>query len=569
MIHAKLLKNQFTDLSLTATAKERVMPENNVNTALELNTADKPDFFAQYRPLDNAYDEMCSSVDQVRPHWTYLLRSLKALGRAELEHRWQEARRILRDNGVTYNDYGDPQGQDRPWQLDPIPLLIASEEWATIERGLLQRAELLNLLLMDLYGQRECIKKGLLPIEMILEHSGFLRAAHHAMPKYGQHSLLLYAADLVRAPDGQIWAIADHAQAPAGMGYALENRLVLSRILPSLFRDSQVHRLALFFRTLRNTLSGMTSFDDPRIVVLTPGPHHETYFEHAYLAKYLGYTLVQGADLTVRDARVCLKTLDGLQPVDVILRRLEDNLCDPLELQADSYSGVAGLMQTARMGRIAIANPLGSSLLENPGLFAFLPQLARYFLGEELLIPSPATWWCGDAQGLDHVLANLEQLIITQINTNVSSSPHSPDKSALRGKLLSQKQRNLLRDKIRQHPQLYVAREEIPRSTAPVFINGQFEPGHLILRSFLVSHSDGYTAMPGGLTQVAAATERPLSFGQGTGISKDTWVLASEPQKHVSLINEIRQHPLLAEGQGELPSRVAENVLVRPLCRTG
>src|SRR5262245_50014638 len=269
------------------------------------------------------YDDMCSSAGTLRPHWEYLIRSLETLGTQELAHREQETQRLLREDGVTYNVYDDPQGRARVWELDLVPLLLTSQEWSTIERGLIQRAELLNLILTDLYGPRTLISKGLLPLELIYAHPGFLLPCHGVRPASGCY-LPLYAADVARAPNGSIWVIGDRTQAPSGSGYALENRIVLSRILPSLYRASHVHRVALFFRAMRATLTALAPQrrENPRIVLLSPGPGNETFFEHAYLANYLGYTLAQGSDLTVRDSRVWLKTVEGLQPVDVIVRRV-------------------------------------------------------------------------------------------------------------------------------------------------------------------------------------------------------------------------------------------------------
>lgn len=515
---------------------------NHLNDSLIVN----------YSCPNDVYDEMFVSAGQIRPHWEYVIRSLHALGQDKFEYRQQEVRRFLRDNGVTYNIYGDPQGQDRPWQLDLLPLLITSEEWMVIERGLIQRAELMNLLLADLYGPQETLRKGLLPMELIAIHPHFLRPLH-GIPLPTSHRLPLYAVDLIRTPDGQFWAVADSAQAPSGAGYALENRIVMSRVLPSLFRDSHVHRLSLFFRTLRSTLASMSPREDHRIVVLTPGPKDETYFEHAYLAKYLGYTLVQGDDLTVRDGKVRLKTLDGLQAVDVILRRIDDISCDPLELHPDSFFGIAGLTQAVRMGNVALANPLGSGILENPGLLAFLPALAEYFLGEQLRIPSPTTWWCGQPQARDYVLANLENLVIKKIANHSGQFFQS-------GQLLSKNQRELLREQICAQPNWFVGTEEKLPSTTPIWLNGRLEPRQMTLRSFLVSTENDYRVMPGGLTRVAANNDNPFIYNKNGDLTKDTWVLASEPESQLTLVPPTKQPLISFEGQRELPSRVAENL---------
>ena len=367
-----------------------------------------------YAPLSSCRDEMTGENASLRPHWQPFLRALDGLGLGELTRRWEEARHLIRENGVTYNIYGDPRGLDRPWQLDPIPLVFPQAEWQSLEAGLIQRARLLERVLADLYGPQRVLHEGLLPPELVLAHPGFLRPCHGLEPVPCQRHLHLYAADLGRSSDGPMCVLGDRTQAPSGAGYALENRIILTRMLPDVFRDCQVQRLALFFRSLRETLRQLapSQADNPCVVLLTPGPYNETYFEHAFLARYLGYPLVEGADLTVRDNRVFLKLLGGLQPVDVILRRLDDDFCDPLELRGDSSLGVPGLLQAVRAGQVAVANPLGSGVVETPALLPYLPALCRYLLGEELRLPSVPTWWCGEHTAQTHVLANLHRLVI-------------------------------------------------------------------------------------------------------------------------------------------------------------
>ena len=499
-------------------------------------------------------DEMCTNTGQVREHWKYLMSALQALGPSELETRRLSAQRQLREDGVTYNVYGDPDGLHRPWALDPIPLLISSEEWAVIEAGLLQRAELLSLILGDLYGPRKLIRKRLLPPELLYNHEGFLRPCDRIrLP--GPHQLVVYAADMARGPDHHMWVLEDRTQAPSGAGYALENRVIMSRTLPSLFRDSHVHRLALFFQALRASLAGLApdAKEDPRIVVWTPGPRNETYFEHAYLASYLGYTLVEGADLTVRRGKVWLRSLRGLEPVDVILRRVDDHYCDALELKPDSELGVPGLVEAARRGNVAIVNPLGSNVLENPGLLPFLPAIAKYFLGQPLRLPTVATWWCGQPQEREYVLANLRQLVIKPIHRNASNT-------SVYGAFLSNEQLTQWRARIQARPHLYVGQEPVSFSSAPTLVDGLLAPRPTLLRAFLVARNDGYVAMPGGLTRVAPKADVFLISNQTGAIAKDTWVLASEPVKQVSLwlTNEHGAREL--ESEGSLPSRAAESL---------
>ncbi|MDE0205950.1 MAG: circularly permuted type 2 ATP-grasp protein, partial [Candidatus Tectomicrobia bacterium] len=369
--------------------------------------------FAGYQPPDGSYDETFGAGDEPRPHWQMVVDALESLGPRELAHCWQQARRMIHENGVTYNVYGDPQGMERPWELDPVPRVIGPAEWAGVEAALAQRARLLNALLADVYGPQRLLTEGLLPPELVFAHPGFLRPCHGLEVPGGCH-LHVYAADLARAPGGGWQVLADRSQSPAGSGYALENRQVLSTILPEVMRDCQVQRLASYFAALRQTLHGIAPRrrDNPRVVLMTPGPYNETYFEHAFLARYLGYTLVEGGDLTVRDESVYLKTLAGLRPVDVILRRLDDAFCDPLELHQASLLGCAGLLQAVRAGNVAVANALGSGWLESPALVPLLPDLCRRLLDEDLALPSAPTWWCGDPNGLAYVLDRLEELVV-------------------------------------------------------------------------------------------------------------------------------------------------------------
>ena len=509
---------------------------------------------AWYRTTPGAYDEMWSGDNKPHPHWQYFIESLQSLGLDEMERRRREAQRILRENGVSYNVYGDPGGLNRPWELDPIPFLISSEEWASIEQGLIQRAELMNLLLTDIYGERQLIKKGLLPLELVYSHSGFLRPCDQMMLP-GKHQLIVYAADLARGPDQRMWIVGDRSQAPSGAGYALENRMAMTRILPSLFRDCQVHRLAMFFHSLRSTLAAIAprQRDDLNIVVLTPGPRNETYFEHAYLAAYLGYTLVQGDDLSVREGKVWLKSLGGLVQVDVILRRVDADYCDPLELRSDSMLGVPGLLEAARRGNVAIANPLGSSILENPGLIPFLPKIARHFLGQELRLPSVATWWCGQKKERDHVLANLDKLVIKPLYRHPSSQP-------LFGPLLSKKELANLKARILARPGNYVGQQRVSFSSTPSLVSGTLEPRQSVIRSFMVARENDYQVMPGGLTRVAVEQDKYIVSNQAGGISKDTWVMASEPEKQVSLWLQPSPDHVTSASISNIPSRSADNL---------
>ncbi len=521
-----------------------------------LPTLDAPPAGAfRYADLPPApHDEMAAAGGDVRPAWQGFLHALDRLGLGEVTRRWDEARQLIREHGVTYNVYGDPRGVGRPWALDPIPLLISASEYADLETGLVQRARLLEAILDDLYGPQRLLLDGLLPPELVFEHSGFLRPCHGARPAGGRR-LLFYAANLGRSDDGRFRVLGDRTQAPSGAGYALENRVVLSRVLPDVFRDCQVQRLARFFHTFRETLRGIAPDhrDNPRVVLLTPGPYNETYFEHAFLAQYLGYALVEGGDLTVRGDRVYLKMLGGLQPVDVILRRLDDDYCDPLELRGDSFLGVPGLVQAVRAGNVAVANPLGSGLVETPALLAFLPALCRRLLGEELRTPSAATWWCGDPKARDHVLANLRRLVI-------KATYPSPGRQPVFGERLSREQLQDLADRIRARPRDYVGQERLALSTTPVLVGGRLQPRPFLFRAFLTATKDSFTAMPGGLARVAAADDSlSVSMQQGGG-SKDAWVLSDGPVSPFSLLPSAARPVELSRAGGDLPSRTADNL---------
>ena len=496
-----------------------------------------------------ANDEMWAG-GQVRPHWAQLMQGLDQLGPGSLVRQRQEARRLLRENGVTYNVYGDPQTPSRPWELDLIPLVFDHAEWARIEKGLIQRARLLDHVLADLYGPRRLLSEGLLPPELIYGSGAFLLPCDQ-MP---QRRMLLYAADLARGPDGRIWVLSDRTQSPLGAGYALENRTALRRLLPQLTHECQIRRLSFFFQTLRDQLhTSAGSKDQPRIALLTPGPRDEAYFEHAYLASYLGYPLVQGGDLTVRDGCVWLKSIEGLRQVDILLRRVEDRNCDPLELRGDGPGGVAGLLEAVRQANVVVANPLGSGALENAGLAPFLPRIARHFFGEELQLPSGATWWCGHDSARRYVLDHLEELVIK--NTRRSAAHPS-----MLGANLSNDEKAALRRRIEAAPHLYVGQERVSFSTAPTLVEDRLEPRHAILRAFLVAHEDGYAAMPGGLTRVAPDRDSFVVATQAGGISKDTWVLAEEPERSISLWLSPGDELETDADEGVLSSRAGENL---------
>jgi uncharacterized circularly permuted ATP-grasp superfamily protein/uncharacterized alpha-E superfamily protein len=508
----------------------------------------------EYSVVESVYDEMVTGRGVLRPHCETFVRSLEALGRHEFASRWDSAKRAIRENGVTYNIYGDPQGMDRPWELDMVPLLMSAEDWSHLETALIQRTRLLNLILADIYGPQRLMRGGMLPPSLVFANAAFLRACHGIrVPR--DIFLHLHAVDLARSPDGQWWVLADRTQAPSGAGYALENRMVMLRSLPEAFRDCHVQRLASFFRAQRDTLTMLAPGrqEQPKVVLLTPGPYNETYFEHAYLARYLGFTLVEGGDLTVRDRRVFIKTLDGLQPVDVIFRRLDDSFSDPLELRGDSSLGVAGLVEAARAGHVTIANALGSGVIETPAMMPFLPALCRHLLGEDLLLPSVATWWCGQPAGLQHVIAQLDQLVIKRAFPSETMEP-------VFGRKLGQREKASLTSKLHARPHDFVGQEQVALSTAPVWHPNKLEPRPVVFRTYIAAAGDSYAVMPGGLTRVSSAPDVPIVSMQRGGGSKDTWVRSNGPVSSVSLLAPPGAPIRLERASTDLPSRVAENL---------
>ncbi|MTW21545.1 circularly permuted type 2 ATP-grasp protein [Allochromatium palmeri] len=515
---------------------------------------DQPGLVDAYLPLPDCYDEMRTPEGEVRPHWQYLLDALRTLGPAGIEERWGESRRLIRDNGVTYNPHGDPRGMSRPWELDLLPLLIRSDEWAELERGLIQRAELLNLILRDLYGARDLVRLELIPAELIDGYPGYLLPCK-GVDFAGGRPLVHYAADLTRLPDGRWQVISDRAQSPLGAGYALENRVVLSRVLPSVFRDSHVHRLAGFFRSMRRAFTRLAPQhgEEPRVAVLTPGPRNEAYFEHAYLANYLGYTLVQGGDLSVRDGALWLRTLGRLERIDTVLRRLDDVWCDPLELREDSLLGIPGLVQATRLGNVTLANALGSGVLEHPALMAFLPALCQHLLGEELALPGVPTWWCGEDEARARVLDELDQLVVRGVHPSTESNPIQP------GTLKPAAREQLVRA-IQARPRHYIAQQMVEPATAPALIGQHLEPRPTTLRTFLIAEEEGYSVMPGGLGRVHLTPEAasPVS-GQLGGLGKDVWVLASEPERRETLMTLSEITPAVIQ-ESAVSSRVADNL---------
>jgi uncharacterized circularly permuted ATP-grasp superfamily protein/uncharacterized alpha-E superfamily protein len=521
----------------------------------------------EYSAVPGRTDEYLGPDGTVRTRWKQVAAELGGLGPSGLLARRSELARLLRNEGATYNVTRDQQSRRQPWSLDPCPLVVDDREWSVLEAAVAQRVALLDLVFADIYGGRRLVAGGHIPAQLVLGHPAFLRSC--VVNADQRRRLFLTAVDVVRDRHGALRAVGDRAQAPSGLGYALVNRTILSRVLPNLHRESGVERLAGFFRSIRAGMSSMApeGVDEPRVVILTPGPLSETYFEHAYLASYLGYALVEGRDLVVNNNRVWLRSLAGFDPVDVIIRRVDDQWCDPVELRADSLLGVPGLLEAVRRGRVTVVNPLGTGVIENPALSGLLGSLAPVLLGEDLILRGPDTWWCGTPRGLSHVLAHLDHLVVLPTRLSAGGRP-------LVTATLGTDERDLLRDKIRARPWEWVGQELVEPSTTPTVNDaGTLEPRPVVLRTFAVvddratgGGDRGLSVLPGGLTRVGDDPSSVIISSRENGTSKDTWVVSTEPALQQSTwLRSARttvRPPVVPGVATPLPGRVAAQLFV-------
>jgi uncharacterized circularly permuted ATP-grasp superfamily protein/uncharacterized alpha-E superfamily protein len=500
------------------------------------------------------YSEYFDAASAIRPPQQALHEFLTETPAAELMKLRRVVRQRINEQEVTFNILGVPEGTNRPWTLDLLPCVVDPDEWAELGRGLRQRARVLSLMVADLFGAQTLLREGVLPPEVVFSSPGYLRACHGFRPA-GGFLLHLYAADLGRGPDGRFVVFSDRTAAPTGSGYALENRLVLGSTLSELFNDYGVERLRNYFETVKRCVEEVApgAANEPRVVVLSPGIHDESSFEHAYLARYLGYELVEGRDLTVRDRVVYMKTLSGLRRVDVIVRRIGDMWCDPLYLREDSHSGVPGLVTAAAAGNVAIINPLGMGLGETPALKPYLPAVARHLLGEELQLSSVESFWCGSPSSLRFVLEHLDQLVI---------KPAFEERKGdvLRPALMSSQEKAELRQQLQRSPGRYLAERWPELSTLPYFDAGKVQHGTLAVRTFLCRDGEDYQVMPGGLARVNAAPDGLFLSLSGDRASKDIWLPTHEhlPGRAPPRMPDGRVE--LRRGGVDLPSRLLDDL---------
>lgn len=533
--------------------------DTSISPSIQPTTPTMPKFdhALGYLPEAGVYDEMLTEKGELRPHWKTFGSFLNQCGKSDFNARAESIQRLLRDHGVTYNIYDDALGTSRPWSLDTLPFIVAQDEFLQIQRGLDQRGRLLNAILLDLYGPQKLICDGLIPASLVHANPGYLRPVVGINPPGGRFVFTM-GSDLVRAADGRWRVLADRAQAPSGHGYALENRIILANVYAEEFSASKVKRLAAYFEMKRDMLRSLAPKNrsgDAGILMHTPGPYNETYFEHAFKARYLGFPLVEGADLTVRDRHVHLKTLEGLRRVDVLVRHVDDVFCDPLELNADSLLGMAGLLEAWRSGSVALANGLGAGLIETPALHPFMPGLCRHLLGEELILPCVPTWWCGQKRELDLVLSDPDRWVVKPAFVRGARNPvFLAD--------LDAEQKAAMLNGIRAAPHEWVAQEVLSLSTTPTWTGEKIEPRSLVWRAFAIAQGDGFIAMPGGLARVSPEPHRWLITMRSGGVSKDTWVIGDDT---VDLYYESRrkQQPVVirpARPPSGVPSRAADHL---------
>ena len=505
------------------------------------------------------WDELRAPDGTLRDAWRRFALALPAPAAGvdlaeDLDRRVGQVAQRIQMDGVTHNVFSDDPkvgAAARAWSLELLPLLIEPVEWAGIEAGVVQRAELLQRMLTDLYGPQHLLKEGLLPPALLLRHPGWLRPMIGVTPPLGMH-LFIVAFDIARGPDGRWWQVAQRTQGPSGLGYVMHNRLVTTRQFPEAFRDLHVQRIASSYRRLLDTLENAArdvarrlGDGAPRVVLLTPGTYSETYFEHAYLARYLGVPLVEGGDLTVRGERLYLKTVEGLEPVHGLLRRLDDDWCDPLELRPDSALGVPGLLQAARAGSVVMANALGSAFLESPAIQGFMPGIAERLTGETLLLPSLPTWWCGEAAAWADVRHGLDDKIVR------STFPEGGRTSQLR-----QAQSAAIDD----DPDAWTVQGRLRLSRAPIWGEGALSPRPAMVRVYAIADGGGrWHVLPGGMTRVARREDGSVSMQRG-GSSLDTWVLTEGPVDTFSMLPQRLQVDDILQRRRPVSSRTGENL---------
>ncbi len=511
-------------------------------------------WLADYRPSPGNADELLDSAGRPREHWVALLDALAGFGEADVDQRFASASRRIDEMGVTYRVHGETRERATP--LSRLPLLLPQTEWEKIEAGIVQRAELLDLLLHDIYGENRLVAEGALPAAAVAGSSEFVRPMVGVQPPGGRW-LRFYAADIARGADGEWRVLSDRAQAPSGAGYALENRLILARTFPSLFRDMNVRRLASFFRDFRSSLASAAQRADPRICLLTPGPFSETYAEQVSLARYLGLLLVEGEDLIASDGKLYVRTIAGLKRADVLWRRVDADWCDPLEMNAASRLGAPGLFEAIRQGAVALANMPGAGVIEARAIMSFLPALARRLLGENLLLANVETLWCGREDVLARVIGEMNAFRVK--GAFGAGALGRADGRGLVAADLSDSEREKLSAMMVERGMDFVVQEQLALSTTPAWVDGALKPRPFMLRVFAAATKDGWRIMPGGYCSIYDRQDAQGLHANEGAPSADVWVLSEAPIESATLLPPA-EDARIVRVLGSLPSRAADNL---------
>ena len=492
----------------------------------------------------------------LRAVWSRLVTALDSITPDDMAKRIARGEQYLRDAGVFYRRYGPQDSSERDWPLSAMPVLIDEEEWSNISSGLSQRADLLEQVVADLYGENRLVANGHIPASIIAENPEWLRPLVGVRPRSG-HFLHFIAFDIGRGPHGQWWVLGDRTQAPSGAGFALENRIATSRIFSDIFASANVHRLAGFFRAFRDTLLDLRSEDDSRVGILTPGLLNDTYYEQAYIARYLGLMLLEGEDLTVRNGHLMVRTVAGLRPISVLWRRLDAAWADPLELDETSRLGTPGLLGAVRDGHVTMVNALGSGILEAKALLAFLPKISEVLAGRPLAMPNVATWWCGQEAERNYVKANAHRMTIG--NAFATRMLFDQDDRTTLQSPQSTVMGDAIADFIDRGAGHLVAQEIATLSTTPAFKDGVLAPHPMSLRVFLARTPQGWEIMPGGFARIGSPGEANALAMQTGGAAADVWIVSKSAVRTETMLDPPTA-PFVRQQQAVLPSRAADNL---------
>lgn len=509
-----------------------------------------------YRPEHGSRDELLDETGAIRPIWRRLIERLASAGDEEISTSFLRGDQYLRDAGVYFRDLDNDATGERDWALSHVPVVLGEAEWNELAAGLIERADLLERVVADLYGDASLVADGHLPAELIANNPGWLRPLVGLRPSSG-HFLNFIAFEIGRGPDGQWWVLSDRTEAPAGVGFALEKRVATARIYSEHFPEENVLRLAGFFRAFRDMLYGLRQENEGRIAVLTPGPTSSTYFEDAYIARYLGMLLLQGEDLTTENGRLMVRTVAGLRPISVLWRRSVSSETDPLELDERSMVGTPGLLNSVREGSVTLANALGSGVAETRAMLAFLPRISEALTGKSLAIPNIATWWCGQPRQRAAVVARADEMIIGPAHS--TRLPFDDKDTAISGSEFVPGDHASLADWIEAEGSNLVGQEAVALSTSPAYVDGVLVPRPMNMRVFLARTEDGWQVMPGGFARIShAQTPTAMSMREGGRVS-DVWIVSDRPVATESMLTvsgteSSRPQP------GALPSRASENL---------